>query len=253
MKQRGCAGRVGGGPSCPTRASDLHALRTTELLDANLMNTHNGATDRTQQAMEYITTCCRNIGSFSGTGEVNCLIEEVASEMEGTSDSDAFPERYIKHVAYAMRMVARNGFKSSPAAVASVYLATRFEFYFRILSGVLDRDGTWTCDEAQDSSIAAIDDSRLKSKRGHKRISSVGLAYKIMKLNKTLPLVRWCIELDDRLYPKPVTMPDGKPVGDIGERIESGRNAAGHGRWGDISAEALFYGLMTVIVFYNQT
>jgi len=216
------------------------------------MNADNAAIERTQQAMEYITTCCRDIGSFSGTGEVNLLIEQVASEMERTAPSTAFPPRHIEHVAYAMRTVGRNGFTSSPAAVASVYLATRFEFYFRILSGVLNRDGTWTCDEARDSSIAAIDDSRLKSKRGRKHISSVALAYKIMKLNKRVSLVRWCVELDDRLYPKPVTMPDGKAVGDIGERIESGRNAAGHGHWGDISAEALFYGLMTAIVFYNQ-
>ena len=41
-------------------------------------------------------------------------------------------------------------------------------------------------------------------------------------------------------------------VADIGDRIEFGRHAVGHGHWGDISAEALFYGLMTSLVFYNQ-
>ena len=42
------------------------------------------------------------------------------------------------------------------------------------------------------------------------------------------------------------------PLTDIGDRIKFGRDAVGHGHWGDISAEALFYGLMTSLVFYNQ-
>ena len=41
-------------------------------------------------------------------------------------------------------------------------------------------------------------------------------------------------------------------IADLGDRIEFGRHAVGHGHWGDISAEALFYGLVTALVFYNQ-
>ena len=35
--------------------------------------------------------------------------------------------------------------------------------------------------------------------------------------------------------------------------IAFARHAAGHGRQGDISAEAVFYGLVTAIIFYNRT
>jgi len=38
----------------------------------------------------------------------------------------------------------------------------------------------------------------------------------------------------------------------VGDRIAFGRHAAGHGQWGDISAEAAFYGLMTALIFYAQ-
>ena len=42
-------------------------------------------------------------------------------------------------------------------------------------------------------------------------------------------------------------------VADIGDRIEFGRHAVGHGHWGDMSGEALFYGLMTSLIFYSET
>jgi type 1 glutamine amidotransferase len=41
-------------------------------------------------------------------------------------------------------------------------------------------------------------------------------------------------------------------VHNIRDRIEYGRHVGGHGYWGDLSAEAIFYGLMTGIIFYNQ-
>lgn len=204
--------------------------------------------DRTQQALDFITTCCRYVGAFQGTSDVHQYLKETALEMAAKPLSAAFPDRYIEHVAYAVNMVASNMFLSPPAAIASVYLATRFEFYFRILSGKLNGDGTWISLSAQQAVRAAINDNRL----GRNRISSVALAYKIMKLDQSRKIVQACTTLDKSLYSTPTTVVGDMTVADIGDRIEFGRHAAGHGHWGDISAEALFYGLLTAVVFYNQ-
>ena len=204
--------------------------------------------DQTKQALNFIETCCRNIGSFIDTDNVSLYLKKTASEMAASKSSAVFPGRYIEQVAYAIDMVASNIFSSPPAAIASVYLATRFEFYFRILSGKLNGDGTWVSEIAQKDAQAAIKDNRLQ----YNRISSVALTYKIMKLDQSREIVRTCIALDNSLYLTPTTVVGGKTVSDIGDRIEFGRHAAGHGHWGDISAEAYFYGLMTAIVFYNQ-
>jgi len=71
------------------------------------------------------------------------FLKEAASQMREAKPTLAFPDRYIEHVAFAVETVSLNGFLSPPAAIASVYLATRFEFYFRVLSGKLNGDGTW--------------------------------------------------------------------------------------------------------------
>jgi hypothetical protein len=205
--------------------------------------------DRTQQAYDFITTCCRYVGAFQGTSDVHQYLKETAAEMVVSKPSAVFPDRYIEHVAYGVDMVASSMFLSPPAAIASVYLATRFEFYFRTLSGKLNGDGIWMPLSAQQAAQAAINDSRL----GRNRISSVALAYKIMKLDQSRKIVQACTALDDSLYATPTTVVGGMTVADIGDRIEFGRHAVGHGHWGDISAEALFYGLLTAVVFYNQT
>ena len=202
----------------------------------------------TQQAIDHITSSCRNVGAFYGTNDVHQYLKLVASEMAQSKPSTLFPDRYIEHVAYAVDMVASNTFTSSPAAIASVYLATRFEFYFRILSGKLNADGTWISPSARNTAQAVISDTRL----ARNRISSVALAYKIMKLDHSRQVVQHCTFLDTKLYSNPITVVGGMTVADIGDRIEFGRHAVGHGHLGDISAEALFYGLMTAIVFYNQ-
>jgi hypothetical protein len=202
----------------------------------------------TQQAISYIMSCCGSVGVFRGSTDVHRFLKQVASQMAASSPSAVFPGRYIEHVACAVDMVASNHFTSSPAAIASLYLATRFEFYFRILSGKLEDDGRWKSKQAQGAACAAISDPRLKKKQ----ISSLALAYKIMKLDHSRQIVPHCAYLDNSLYPKPITVVGGKIVADIGDRIEFGRHAAAHGQWGDISAEALFYGLMTAVVFYNQ-
>jgi len=213
--------------------------------------------DRTQQALDFIKTCCRYVGRFDGmsavpASDVYRYLKETARAMEASQPSALFPERYIEHVAYALDMVASNLPTSSPAAIASLYLATRFEFYFRILSGKLNRDGTWVSPSEHQRAQAAIMDPRLKGKLGGKQISSVALAYKIMKLNKSCKISQSCTALDDALYATPTIRAGKIPIADIGDRIEFCRNAAGHGNWGDISAEAVFYGLMTALIFHNQ-
>lgn len=205
--------------------------------------------DRSQQALYFITTCCRSVGAFEGSSDVSHYLREVAAEMAESAPSAVFRDRYIEHVAYAVDTVASNYFLSPPAAIASVYLSTRFEFYFRILSGKLNGDGTWASLPAQQAAKAAISDNRLS----RDRINSVALTYKIMKLEQSRNIAQVCTTLDGLLYPTQATVAGGIPVTNIGDRIEFMRNAAGHGLWGDISSEGVFYGLLTAAVFYNQT
>ena len=208
--------------------------------------------DASDEAVGYITTCCHNIGAFSGASDVHRFLKRVAWDMAASQPSVVFPDGYVEHVAYAVDMVASNFMTEPPAAVASVYLATRFEFYFRVLSGKLNADGTWTTPQAQAAAMAGLTHPRLRKKLGGKRVSSVALAYKIMKLDQSLATAQRCAELDRTLYPNPITLVFGVEVCDIGDRIEFGRHAAGHGHWGDISSERLFYGLMTALIFYTQ-
>jgi hypothetical protein len=143
--------------------------------------------------------------------------------------------------------VGSNGFLSPPAAVSSVYLATRFEFYFRLLSGRLNGDGTWVSETAQQAARAKLGDQRLKSPR----ISRVSLAYEVMRLG-TSRILPYCALLDRTLYSSPIKATGAFAIKHVGNRIEFGRDAVGHGHWGDISSEAVFYGLMTAVVFYAQ-
>jgi hypothetical protein len=202
----------------------------------------------TDQAIKYLTTCCRKIGAFRGTGHPYAFLKDVANQIEQSKASKVFPDRYKEHVAYAVEMVASNLFLSPPAAIASLYLATRFEYYFRILSGKLNGDGTWISSTAQSAAQAAINDPRLT----RKRVSSLSLAYRIMMTDTSLHIVEQCAKIDNCLYQKPINLANNTIVHNIGDRIEFGRHVAGHGHWGDVSSEAVFYGLMTAIVFYNQ-
>jgi hypothetical protein len=160
-------------------------------------------------------------------------------------------------VVYAIDMVASSQFTSPPAAIASVYLVTRFDLYFRILSGKLNANGTWISPEAQAAAQAALKDFRLKKKLKNERISDVALAYKIMKIDQSRPLAQHCARIDKILYPTPQIFYGSRKgeekICDIGDRIAFCRHHAGHGYWGDISSEAEFYGLMTALVFYNQS
>lgn len=205
------------------------------------------------EAIKCITGCCPSIGAFSNLEhpelDVHLLLRHAASDMAKARDSRLFPGRYREHVAYAMMMVASSDFTSPPAAIGSLYLATRFEFYFRELSGVLEPDGSWKTAEAQASVRKVIsDDHRI----GKRRVSSLSLAYRIMKLDKSRLFVQHCDVLDSALFPEPMHAVGGVALDNLGDRIQYSRDAASHGNRGDISSEALFYGLLTTLVFYNQ-
>jgi hypothetical protein len=71
-----------------------------------------------------------------------------------------------------------------------------------------------------------------------------------MKLGRA-KVVCYCATLDKALYPVPYAV-GGFSISHLGGRIEFGRHSASHGQWGDISSEAVFYGLMTALVFHSQ-
>ena len=202
-------------------------------------------TDKSQIAANFIISHCPNVGAFSGTGDPYDFLRETVDEMRRSKPTAVFPDRYIEHVAHAVEMVATNIFLSPPAAVASVYLATRFEFYFRVLSKKLNADGTWISQSEKASAQSAIKDQRLN----RTRIFSVALAYEIMKLGSS-KVIPYCTLLDKTLYPSPITAVGGFSIASVGNRIEFCRHSVGHGHWGDISSESVFYGLMTAVIFY---
>lgn len=199
----------------------------------------------TAEAIDHITNCCPHIGAFSATSDVYCFLKRVALDISSSKGSVVFPSRYFEHVAYAVDMIASNDVMSPPAAIASVYLNTRFEFYFRILSGKLNAEGKWTSPEAKN-----IAKDALKMEKLGNQISNVAQAYKIMKIDQSLSLSKHCTELDNVLYSSPGTVSEIK---DIGDRIKWCRDRVAHGHWGDISSEGIFYGLLTALVFYNQS
>jgi len=214
----------------------------------------------TEEIVYYITTWYPHIGAgdtrarIDGLSSPYAVMMKAADEMLKAESCEAFPAGHKEHIAYALQMVASGGFLSSSAAVGSVYLATRFEFYFRVLSGRLNPDGEWKTDKDLHDIKNLLGGKRLDNKKKKEdRINSVALAYKIMKTNDTLPLAQICTSLDNSLYSKRTTkMPNGKELEDMGDRIEYLRHRSAHGHWGDITGDADFYGLLTALVFYNQ-
>lgn len=202
------------------------------------------------EAVEYIKNHCSHLGSYFGDFSPHRFLARVADEMALAQHTNLFPDRYKEHVAYALNMVSRHGFLEPPAAIASVYLATRFEFYFRLLSGKLNGDGTWLNKAVdQPAVIQVLGEKGLKGNR----VSNVAVTYRLMKLDQSRPAARVFDTLDKAILPAPRMAAGNFEVADIGDRIAFGRHSAGHGLWGDISSEAVFYGLVTAIVFYNQS
>lgn len=120
--------------------------------------------------------------------------------MRTAQPTPVFPARYVEHVAYAMYLAGTNGFTTLPAAVASVYLATRFEFYFRMLSGKLCADGTWLSPSAQQAAQTTLPDPRLNQRR----VANIALAYEIMMIG-TARIIPYCALLDRSLYTTPTS------------------------------------------------
>jgi hypothetical protein len=203
--------------------------------------------NRAQQAADFIVSHCPHVGAFHGDGEPYRFLQETAEQMRTAHPTTIFPARYIEHVAYALDLVGSYTFLMPPAAVGSVYLATRFEYYFRLLSGKLNGDGTWVSPSAKQATLAMLANGRLNNPR----ISNVALAYEIMKTG-TSTIVPYCTSLDRTLYASPTSATGNFRIEHVGDRIAFGRHAAGHGQWGDISAEAVFYGMMTALIFYAQ-
>ena len=201
------------------------------------------------EAVGYIISHCPHMGTYAGDGMPFRYLAEVAEEMKAAKHTDLFPDRYKEHVAYAVGMVARHGFLAPPAAIAAVYLVTRFEFFFRLLSGKLKGDGTWLNKTAdQPAAVAKLGKKGLGS-----RVSDVAVTYKLMKLDQSRLAARTFATLDATIFPSATTAVGGFKVADIGDRIAFGRHSAGHGLWGDISSDAVFYGLVTAVIFYSQT
>jgi hypothetical protein len=203
--------------------------------------------DRAKLAADFIVSHCPRLGAFHGDSEPHIFLRETAVQMNSAKPTAAFPDRYLEHVAYALDSIANNMFLSPAAAVASVFLATRFEFYFRILSGKLNGDGTWVSERAKQTAIVSINDTRLNQRK----VSSVSLAYQLMRLQQS-NISHFCTQLDSVLYSSPTTAVGNFPISHLGDRIEFGRNSVGHGQLADISAEAVFYGLLTALTFYAQ-
>lgn len=203
---------------------------------------------KTETAFEYIVRCCPRIGAFFGTSDVNRFIHQTAVDLAAAPPTPLFPDRYGEHAAYALEQVAMNMFTSSPAALAAEYLLMRFEFYFRLLSGKLTEGGEWLNPADADAILRAIG----ANPRRDRRLSNVARTYKVMKLNVGHPAADAFARLDRELHPDPVDTALGS-IGDVGDRIACARHPCGHGPLGDMSSEAIFYGLLTSIIFYNQT
>jgi hypothetical protein len=204
---------------------------------------------RIEEACDYIVRFCPRIGAFYGSLEAHAFLLEIAPEIASAQPSEAFPDRHKEHIAYAVEMAASKFSFSPPAAIASLYLATQLEFFFRILSGKLNGDGTWKSCDARRMAQAALEGRSLP----RDRVSNVALAYRVMKTNRSLRITQACQGIDDALFPKPMVAAGNVELRDIGDRIAYCRHRAAHGHWGDISSEAVFYGLMTAIVFCAQT
>jgi hypothetical protein len=207
------------------------------------------AITKSDKAVGYITTHCPSMGSFAGDDAPYVFLAQVADEIATAKHTELFPNRYKEHVAYAVGMVAQHRFLEPPGAIAAVYLATRFEFFFRLLSGKLEGDGTWLNKTVNKPAAEAALGKKLKGNQ----VSNVAVAYKLMKLDQSRSAARVFNALDNTIYSAPTTAVGNFEVADIGDRIALARHSAGHGLWGDISSEAVFYGLVTAIIFYNQT
>lgn len=193
---------------------------------------------------------CSRIGAGSTNGDLLRFLTCFAEELDAAPFEGPFGLRFKEHIAYAVGMVAQSRPTDSPSAIASVFLVTRLEILFRILSGVLNSDGTWIDSTTQAMVTSRLKDNRIKSKR----INNVVLAYKILMLNKSSSIVVALHEIDINIPPSTVTGSDGslETLSDIGERIGYMRQPVAHGFFNDASSEGWFYALVIAVIYFSR-
>jgi len=199
-----------------------------------------------EMAKFYLVACCSKAGAFSLPDGLINLVSDAADLMTSTPDKDIFLGRQKPPVALAMKEAVTPELDRPQRAIAALFLATQFEFYFRILSGMLNFDGS--CKTTADRAKAEFflpDDDRVR-RRG---TSSVEVAYNLTVLNNADPRAALLEGLDRALRSRlQSTLYD-----DFGGRIAYVRNRGVHGEWGDVSAEGVFYATLTAILYFAST
>lgn len=207
--------------------------------------------EKARIAADFIVKSCPTAGGSSQDGRVLGFVADLAREMEAADGSELFGGRHKEHVAYAIAVIAQTLTLQPPRALASVFLATRFELYFRLLSGRLAPDGTWLDQTAKSSALAALGQKRLP-----RQLANVAATYRVMLLNTESPVVQVFRELEDHLAPfyPPDDLRDAPLFyEDLGSRIKCLRDPAAHGFYSDLGAEGLFYALLTGVIFYGSS
>jgi hypothetical protein len=205
-------------------------------------------TSKAQLAAQLIIKHCPRAGSCWMDSAAMAFIDELSTSIATSPSSELFGMRHKEHVAYAIHAVATSVPLDPLAALASAFLSTRFELYFRLISKHLNANGTWKSPEAQQAAKTVLADKRLD--RG--RINDVSLAYRIMLLHSDHPVSRLLIDLESKLtYSFDKT--NEFYHHDIGTRIKVLRDPGSHGFYSDLSSEGYFYALLTGIIFYSST
>src|SRR6266436_4572352 len=82
----------------------------------------------------YLIACCPKAGAYSLPDGLINLVSDAADLMISTPDKDIFLGRQKPPVALAMKEAITPELDRPQRAIAALFLATQFEFYFRILS-----------------------------------------------------------------------------------------------------------------------
>jgi hypothetical protein len=200
------------------------------------------------QCINFIVERTPRAGAvFSPDLRAHAFLVLLGREIASSEDTPLFGMRQKEHVGHAVEQVGANGVLSPPAAIASFFLATRFEYYFRRLGTSLNPDGSWVSSQAKAEAQVAVRDDRLRAKR----VSDVSLAYRLMLLNQTSQVVQHFAKLDQLLAPHCPRLEQVPTTHhDVGSRIALLRHPTSHGFFDDASSEGLFYGLVMGIIFY---
>jgi hypothetical protein len=202
-------------------------------------------------AKYFLVESCEVIGRVSTNGDAGLHLQNFASELEASPCTELFGFRSKEAVAFAVRLIATTSGLAPEAAVGSVYLCTRMEIYFRMLSGFLNPDGTWLSSELQNQADARLPGKKL---RKQKRINQVKLTYDLFLLNEENITVKQFLELERAIAKVPVLREHGDitELQGIGDRIDHLRHPAAHGYYGDLSSEGIFNALLYAIIFFSQ-